>query len=466
MTRKLDTVIIGGGLSGLTTANVLKQKKPHHRFLVLEKASRTGGAVRSFCRNGFIAEIGPHGFLDNCPESQKLLNETGLGAKTVKAPLIDFVRYVYLNGKLNLIPQTPRKILMAPLIPWSAKLRVLGELFRPPVEGEPTVAKWVHHRFGPALLPYVDAVFTGTYAGDCDRLTIDSVMPGVRHLEKESGSVILGLLKKMREGKRKKKRGSLQMPAMISFSNGMQQLPEKLTENLQQGKELQTDCRATAIKKEGNYWYISTEEETFSAKNLVLALPVNQALQLLTPITPPCPLHSVPEAKIATVVFGFTRKTRVPPGFGYLIPEYEKRFTLGTLFSSNMFPGRAPKDHILFETLVGGRRHPERLELDNSTLVSKAYDDVRTILKIRDEPVFTDVLRPRSGIPQLERDYPALLNWRSKVQSSLAGLYICGFGWEGIGINDMIKHGSRVGEAILTRDSVAATAAEIKGIYF
>lgn len=466
MTRKLDTVIIGGGLSGLTTANMLKQKNPRHRFVVLEKQARTGGAVRSFCRDGFIAEIGPHGFLDNCPESQKLLNETGLSSETVKAPLIDFVRYVYLNGKLNLIPQTPRKILMAPLIPWTAKLRILGELFRSPLEGEPTVAKWVHHRFGPALLPYVDAVFTGTYAGDCDRLTIDSVMPGVRHLEREAGSLLRGLFKKMREEKKKKKRGSLKMPAMISFSNGMRQLPEKLTEKLQQGKELQTACRAMTIKKEGNNWYVSTEKETFSAKNLVLALPVNQALQLLRPITPPCPLNSVPEAEIATVVFGFTSETRLPPGFGYLIPECEKRFTLGSLFSSNMFPGRAPENHILFETLVGGRRHPEKLELDDPTLISRAYDDVRTILKIREEPVFTEVLRPQSGIPQLERGYPALLNWRSTVQSSLAGLYICGFGWEGIGINDMIKHGSRVGEAILARDSVAETTAEVKGIYF
>ncbi|BCL59310.1 hypothetical protein DGMP_00030 [Desulfomarina profundi] len=168
-------------------------------------------------------------------------------------------------------------------------MRILGELFRSPLEGEPTVAKWVHHRFGPALLPYVDAVFTGTYAGDCDRLTIDSVMPGVRHLEREAGSLLRGLFKKMREEKKRKKGGSLKMPAMISFSNGMRQLPEKLTEKLQQGKELQTACRAMTIKKEGNNWYVSTEKETFSAKNLVLALPVNQALQLLRPITPPCP---------------------------------------------------------------------------------------------------------------------------------------------------------------------------------
>ena len=57
--------------------------------------------------------------------------------------------------------------------PQDARLRVLAELWQPIVAGEPTVAKWVNRRFGPALLPYLDAVYTGTYAGDFDKLTID-----------------------------------------------------------------------------------------------------------------------------------------------------------------------------------------------------------------------------------------------------------------------------------------------------
>jgi oxygen-dependent protoporphyrinogen oxidase len=146
---------------------------------------QTGGAVRTHRDQGYVAEIGPHGFLDNCPESRQLLAETGLEKESVKAPLKDFVRYVCLDGKLCCIPQSPRKILMAPLVPWTAKMRVLADLWIRPLEGEPTVAKWIAHRFGPALLPFADAVFTGTYAGDYNQLAIDSVMPGIRLLEKE-----------------------------------------------------------------------------------------------------------------------------------------------------------------------------------------------------------------------------------------------------------------------------------------
>lgn len=467
MNEHYQTLIIGGGISGLTIAHKLRLQKPSHRFLVLEKGGRTGGVIASHREQGYITEIGPHGFLDNCPESRQILSETGLDRECLKAPLIDFVRYVRLNGRLNLIPQTPRKILMAPLIPWSAKLRVLAELWQPVLQGEPTVAKWVAHRFGPALLPYLDAVYTGTYAGDFDRLTIDSVMPGIRALEKEHGSVLRGLLHKLRQNKKERAASTpLRMPAMTSFPEGMQRLPERLAENLRQNQDLLLSTEVIAVQPAGNGWQVETSKGRFQAANVVFALPINTALRLLANIDPALPEKTVPEAWIATVVLGFKDTVRLPPGFGFLTPERERRFALGALFSSNMFPGRAPAGHIVFETLVGGRRHPERLELDDRTLTGRAFDDVREILNIRSEPVYTTVLRSSGAIPQLERNYPTLLAWRKKLLASYPGLHICGFGWEGIGLNDMMKSASRVAEEILASAGRIQKDADIKGVYF
>ena len=468
MNKQYQTIILGGGLSGLTVAHKLRLRNPGHRFCILEKSSRTGGVIRTNHDQGYVTEIGPHGFLDNCQESKQILAETGLDSECVKAPLIDFVRYVYLNGKLNLIPQTPGKILKAPLIPWSAKLRVLADLWQPPLDGEPTVAKWINHRFGPALLPFVDAVYTGTYAGDFNRLTIDSVMPGVRALEKEYGSVLRGLvikmLKKRAEAKGEEK-GSFSMPAMTSFPSGMQRLPERLAENLNVGQDLYCNTEVTAIQKDETGWQILTTSGTFQAKNVVFALPINATLKILGQIEPSLPEHSIPETWISTVVFGFDDGVKLPPGFGYLTPEQEQRFTLGSLFSSNMFPGRAPKGHIVFETLVGGRRHPERLELDDTTLTQKAFADVQDILKLPKDPAYTTVLRSGGGIPQLERNYPQLLAWREKFLADHPELQIIGFGWEGIGLNDMMKCAARAAEAILS-STTTKHGVDIKGVYF
>jgi len=466
MSDTYQTVIIGGGLSGLTVAHKLKQNAPGHRFLVLEKAAKTGGVIETHSDQGFITEIGPHGFLDNCPESKQILAETGLDHEAVKAPLIDFVRYVYFNGRLNLIPQTPGKIMMAPLIPWSAKLRVLAELWQPVLEGEPTVAKWIAHRFGPALLPYIDAVYTGTYAGDMDKLTIDSVMPGVRALEKEYGSVLRGLYHKFREKKRSGGDGQkLQMPAMTSFPRGMQRLAERLTENLTLGVDLLLNSPVMAVNKEGESWTITTPGRRFKARNIVFAAPINASLHLLAPVAPQLPEKSIPQTWISTVVLGFRDSVTLPPGFGFLTPEQEGRFTLGALFSSNMFPGRAPAGHIVFETLIGGRRHPERLKLDDQALTRQALADVAPILNISESPVYTTVLRSQGGIPQLERNYPALLSWREQFLDDNPTAAICGFGWDGIGLNDMMKHATRVADKILTNATQNARP-EIKGVYF
>ncbi len=468
MTDLLDTLIIGGGLSGLTVAHVLRKHSPDHRYQILEKAAGTGGVIRSHRENGYISEIGPHGFLDNCLESRQLLLETGLDRECVKAPLSHFVRYVCLNGRLCCIPQTPKKIVMAPLIPWQDKLRVLADLWITPLEGEPTVAKWVAHRFGPALLPFADAVFTGTYAGDFNELTIDSVMPGVRALEKEHGSVIRGFLAKMWQARRSGKTGKkLTMPAMTSFPEGMSRLPERLSEELRLGVDLQLNCGARSITRSPSGWQVSTEDgRVHTAKNLVLALPINMGLRLLRDIAPPGPLAQVPEAWIATVVFGFAGGNRLPPGFGYLTPEQEDRFSLGSLFSSNMFPGRAPAGHIAFETLVGGRRHPERLELDDATITRMALQDVREILELTGEPVYSKVLRPEGGIPQLARNYPLLLAWRDRLLQENPGLLLCGFGWEGIGINDMIKTAVRTAQTLQNVSGPAGYRREVKGVYF
>ena len=460
-----DTIVVGAGISGLVVSHKLQLHRPDHQFLILEKSSRAGGAIRSFSEDGYLAEWGPHGFLDNCLQSRELLVETGLESECVRAPLATYVRYVCMNGKLLKIPQSPLKIVRAPLISWPDKFRVLGELFKKPLAGEPTVAKWAEQRFGRALLPYVDAVFTGTYAGDYNELKIDAVMPGVRQMEKQYGSIIRGALAKARQAKKNKAPGQkLQMPAMTSFAGGMQRLPDKLADLL--GKDrFRFDCAVTGLQREATGWLVTTSNESYKAANVVLALPLNQSLALLNGLAPNNFQRKLPEAWINTVVFGF-KGASLSPGFGFLSPEREKRFTLGTLFSSNMFPNRAPQGHIVFETLIGGRRHPERLDCDDDSLIRQALDDVRGLLDLPSEPVYTKVLRPDGGIPQLEKGYTTLLRQRNEIVSSNPGLFVCGFGWEGIGLNDMIKTACSLSEQIIADEQQSQDQAEVKKVYF
>ena len=253
---------------------------------------------------------------------------------------------------------------------------------------------------------------------------------------------------------------------MISFPQGMGRLPEVLA----LGKNILCSARVESIHKKENGWEVRTPDQAYQAGSLVLALSANQSLAMLQQNASGLnaeqpPMDKIPEARIVTVAMGFGATAEIPFGFGYLAPEQEKRFALGALFSTHMFPGRAPQGHMLLEALVGGRRHPERLALDDDVLVQEAYADIRQLIHLPDPPVFTKVLRSDHGIPQLELGYPKLLAWRNRMVENNRGLYVCGFGWEGIGINDMIKSAREVAAAVAA-GSAAAGKTEVKGIYF
>ena len=163
---------------------------------------------------------------------------------------------------------------------------------------------------------------------------------------------------------------------------------------------------------------------------------------------------------------GFSGNAEVPRGFGYLAPEKENRFTLGAMFSTHMFSGRAPEGRILLEALVGGRRHPERLELEDKDILRKVYNDLNLLMKLPEPPLFSRVLRSTDGIPQLEMDYPALMEWLKKLVQKMEGLYISGFGWNGIGMNDMIKSAKKTARTVAEGGYGKSETAAVKGVYF
>ncbi len=468
MQASAEVLIIGAGLSGLAAATFLKHKEPDISLLVIEQGDHPGGAIASHIEEGYLAEAGAHGFLDNSLESRVLVHESGLNQEVEKAPLSEFVRYICLDGQLKLIPQSPGKILRAPLIPLTAKLRVLADLWKKPLPDEPSVAQWVEHRFGKNLLPFADAVFTGTYAGDIERLKLEAVMPGLHNLEQTHGSVLKGALHTIRAARKKsKKEGKKKgLPAMTSFHAGMARLPQAMAARLTPNKEIMYRTVARSINKTEEGWLVRTGQLELQTRHLIIALPANRCLELLADSELPSPpLSALPEARIATVALGFSDKADIPFGFGYLAPEKENRFALGALFSSHMFPARAPEGHVLLEALVGGRRHPERVDLSDEELVNKVYEDLKQLIDLPEPPTFSRVLRPKFGIPQLEEGYPALLEWRQQIHAENNNLHLCGFGWQGIGINDMHKQAWEMAKRILAGYQEEREE-KVKGVYF
>ena len=104
---------------------------------------------------------------------------------------------------------------------------------------------------------------------------------------------------------------------------GLQRLTGLLAEN----HEVRKNTVVTKIEK-NDLWQLRSGDDVIQCSTLVIALPVNSALQLLSHLSSP-PVSSIPGARIVNVLLGFSEKARIPRGFGYLAPEREKRFTMG-----------------------------------------------------------------------------------------------------------------------------------------
>ncbi|NTV12847.1 MAG: protoporphyrinogen oxidase [Desulfobulbaceae bacterium] len=457
MAKEYDVIIVGAGLSGLSAAFFLGRKCPQLRVALVDQAINPGGAIRTFRENGYQAEWGPHGFLNNVSESQEILEVTGLAREMQTAPLGDFRRFICHRGRLEALPQNPKMLLSTPLLSPVGKLRLLGDLWKRPRLEDQTIGEWAAYRFGREVLPMVDVAVTGTFAGDLNRLSIDAVMPGVRSLEKEAGSLLRGLRKKKKAGAG----DALGLPAMVNFPGGMVRLIEALAKD----QEMLLGHGVNEIVREGALWRLLTAQGELQAASLIMALPVNPALKLLAGLEQP-PVGAIPGARIANVVMAFGGDAVIPRGFGYLAPESEHRFALGAMFSSHMFPDRCPEGQVLLEGLVGGRRHPERLELSDEELIARVYADLGQLLPLPSAPLYVKVLRPEGEIPQLEMDHPALSHWRRQMEERWDGLYICGFGWDGIGINDMAKTAARTAEALAAGQGRSRGSAAVRPVYF
>jgi hypothetical protein len=91
--------------------------------------------------------------------------------------------------------------------------------------------------------------------------------------------------------------------------------------------------------------------------------------------------------------------------FGMLIPQIEGFRILGTLFSSSLFPQRAPEGHVTLTSYVGGTRAPELADRPEAELARIVIGDLERILGIRGAPTFRhQVFYPRA-IPQYNVGY-------------------------------------------------------------
>jgi oxygen-dependent protoporphyrinogen oxidase len=445
----MNTVaIIGGGITGLTAAFRLRQQGVP--VTLYEAGGRVGGVIQSVRRDGFLAECGPNTILETSPKIAGLVRDLGLEKRRMYTDPAAEERYLVRGGKMLPLPSSLSKFLGTPLFSKSAKLRLLAEPFigRAPAGTEESVAEFVRRRLGPEFLDYaIDPLVGGIYAGDPAKLSVREAFPKLHALEQKYRSLIAGQVLGARERK-KRAEVSKQSAAKFSFDEGLQVLTEELGRQL--GDSVWLGSPASWIEKTETGWLVAASTHgrvTLNEHSAVLFAGTAHRLAQLKIVARNAPalsgLSQVYYPPVASLVMGFRRKDVADPlnGFGVLIPKVEKFSILGAVFSSSLFPNRAPAGHVALTCYIGGARNPDLALSAPDELAALALKDLGRLFGITGEPAFEHQFIYPQAIPQYEVGYGRFKELMCEAETKCPGFFMAGHYRDGISLGDSLVSG-------------------------
>lgn len=454
--------VIGAGPSGLAVAwEIVSRARARELDVevdVYDRAPRAGGNVWTEVADGYRVEQGPEGFLDSAPRTLQVAAELGLADRVVPASEAAHQRYLYVNGRLHLVPTGPLAFLRSGILSMSGRLRVFAEPFRPAGTGDDeSVLTFATRRMGgEAARRLVGAMVAGIHAGDPAALSMPAAFPQLAAMERAHGSLTRALIATRRAARRTgRPAGGPAGPSgrLTSFTGGLRDLIEALLREL--GPRVHLGAEAREARREGDGWRVAIAGKDEVFDRLVITTPPWHAATLLDDMDPELatPLRDIPWAPVTAVALGFAASELNHvnlDGFGFLVPPGQGVRVLGCLWSSSIFPGRAPQGRVLLRVLVGGARDPEAAGYHDDHLLDLVRYDLSTTMGIEASPKFVRIYRYPRAIPQYTLGHLDRLRTMRDRLDQLPGLLLHGNGYRGVALNDSIRLAGEVAESALT----------------
>lgn len=446
----MRTIIIGGGITGLSSAWELQQRQVE--YVLLEASERWGGKIVSrrleVEGQSFLVEGGPDTLVTRKREAWQLPLELGLRDDIVNPGSETKDIYVVDGGRAYPIPLNPGLFFSTPLLTWRGKLRLLSEPLQPARRdpGDESLADFVTRRLGAeALEKFIGPVLGGIYNTDPHKQSILVSSPVMREMEAEAGSLVLASLGRMF---RKKEPGE-RPPRFINFKNGMEQLPETLAGQLT--GELRLKTRVVGLTRAATGYTVHLEGgETLNAETVILTTLANVSAELLRDVAPEASgkLAAIAHQNIGTIslVFKESDLPAAPVINGLMVPRREKRNIDAMTFTSRKSPERAAPGYALLRVFIGGG-NPAMVTCDDETLVEAVCAELKALAGIDARPLAYTVFRWEAGFPQAEVGH---LERVDEIEALLPeGLHLAGSSYRGIAAPDCIKQGREAARKVL-----------------
>lgn len=452
---KTDFLIIGAGISGLTTA--FRLNKAGKNTHLVEASNVPGGAIKTIKKDGWICEAGPNTVLVTNTYFSSLIEELGLKESIVTASETANKRFILKNGIPMALPDSPLSFFRSPFFSTGAKMKLLAEPFRGRMKTEDeTLSNFVKRRLGQEFLDYaINPFVAGVYAGSPDQLSVRYAFPKLYELEKHYGSLIIGSIKGA--GKIRKETDIPRSKAkMVTFTEGNTMLTDRLSEAL--GNENQTYGDAVKVISKSNGGYTVTLEsgKEIISKNIICTVPLHLLQHIdFTNVISAEELEKFAQVEYPPVYvlhFGFNKNQigHKLDGFGMLVPEKEQKFILGALFNSSIFPSRTDNEEKkLITVFAGGSRHSYIHSMTVEDVLSKALADLKSAFSISGNPLICICTKWPKAIPQYKTDYKDIQVTLRNSEKANKGFHFQGNYLGGISVADCVKNSMMLADKLL-----------------
>lgn len=472
-------IIIGGGAAGLGAAyKVRRAAQEGHdvTFTLLEKDARVGGKIASETvadewggKPGaeFVIDGGPDCFLTSKPAVHRIAKGAGVFDDELPSDESRKKTLILSRGRLFEMPDgvmmfAPTKFMpfaTTGLFSWPGKIRMGMDLFVPKkkvAEGEfndETLEDFIVRRMGRECLDRLaEPLVGGVHASDPKQMSLAATFPNLLEMEQKYGSMLRGFLaarKKVEEMRRKypPKPGDKPKTFFTSFVGGMRRLTDAMADAAGRD-DIRTGVTVTSIARVGDAWRVTLADGIVVDGDAVLVATESWAAEPLvrqvdTGIADA--LAEIPASSSATVSIGF-RAEEIGidmNAFGVLCPQVENRALLAATYSSTKWPGRAPEGKVLMRGFIGGPQNQAIMEKSDQELAAIVLAEMRDILGIKGEPLFSRVYRWHLGMPQYTMGHLGRVELIESRSSAIPGFALAGGSYRGVGIPNCIESGER-----------------------
>jgi len=462
----MKVAVIGGGVSGLTAAYDLARQGVD--CTLIESQDRLGGVIRTDRVDGCLVEAGPDSFLTQKPWATELIRELGLGDELIGSNDSRRKTFILRDGRLHpmpdglqfMAPTKIRPILQTKLLSMGAKARMGTEWFRRPTDenGDRSVADFVVDHYGAEVNEYlVQPLLAGVYGGSPESLSINSVLPRFAEIERKTGSLSRGLLQAR---KRAPKTGGAPPPLFTTLRGGLQQLTNKLKEEITGAAKIE-HAEAQAVRRVGGGFEIEVGEDAIRADCVVVATPAYRAAGLVAGLDEELSarLNEVGYSSSITAAMIYRRPefSRPLDGFGFLVPRAEGRPIAACTWVNTKFDGRAPEEQPLLRAFLASDQADRHIGDSDEALGKLVHGQLSELMGFDASAEHVRIQRWPRAMAQYRVGHARLVDEIEARTAKLPGLALAGGAYEGIGIPDCIRRSRRIAKEIIQSRPESAT---------